>query len=181
MKITKNKPYVYIYKNPLKSGKPFYVGKGRNYRYRHHMSPCILKNDSWKSRIILKILKAGKEPDIEIIYCDTDQHAFDLEFTLISQYRLTSQLCNINDGGDSPPQNQGIEHPSFGKSGKFLLTNLNSGISEEVIGIYFWAKDKGLNGRTLVEIADKILLKKPNNKTSIRRQHKDWICERISY
>jgi len=182
MKITLNKPYVYIYKNPLKNNTPFYVGKGRNYRYKHHLSPCILSDDSHKSRVILKILGSKLLPDIEIIYCDTDNDALHLEISLISKYKKISDggtLVNFLDGGDTTPSNIGIEHPQFGKGGNFKLTNLATNNTEEVTGLYYWAKQHGLNGTTLIEIADKTPLKRPNNKVVFRKQHKGWICERL--
>lgn len=182
LKIMPDTPYVYVLKNPLKNDAPFYVGKGRNYRFQHHFSKCMLENNTYKTHLITKILSHNMLPDIEIIYCGSDEEALDLEAKLIEKYKKISDggiLVNILDGGDNPPKNSGSDHPQFGKSGKFLLTNLNSGLSIEVVGIYHWAKKNKLNGRTLVEIADSIPCKKPNGKTIIRKQHKGWICKRI--
>lgn len=182
MKIKLNIPYVYIFKNPLKNNIPFYIGKGRNYRYTHHLSPCILADGSYKSRTILKILRNQLQPTIEIIYCKTDTEALTLESDLISKYKKSKDggtLVNFLDGGDITPSNSGELHPLFGSGGKFLLTNIKTKEVLEVIGLYFWAKQRKLNGTALVEVADKILIKTSNGKTTIRKQHKGWICERM--
>lgn len=182
MKIRLNIPYVYIYKNPLKNNKPFYVGKGKNYRYKHHMSPCILSDNSHKSRVILKILRNKLQPVIEIIYCNSDEDALKLEIELVSKYKQIGsggELVNNLPGGDSPPSNKGESHPLFGSGGKFKLTHIKTNHTEEVVGLYFWAKNRGLNGTALVEVADKTHLKRPNNKFTIRKQHRGWLCERI--
>jgi hypothetical protein len=182
MKPILNKFYVYIYKHPI-TKLPFYVGKGKNSRYMHHMSPCMLSDKSFKTKTILKIFTNGMLPEIELIYCETEQDAFDLEISLITKYKKVKDggsLTNHLDGGDSPPENKGISHSQFGKSGKFKLTNLTTNESEEVIGIYFWAKQHNLNGTALVEIADKKPLSKPNGKQAIRKQHKGWLCERVN-
>ena len=51
-----NKFYVYMLIDP-RTDMPFYVGKGCENRYKIHFTPKELKDESIKSRTILKILK----------------------------------------------------------------------------------------------------------------------------
>ena len=74
--------YVYIYLNPLKPGnyiyndltfeyEPFYIGKGKNYRFKKHLQD-VLNNvsqvNSLKVSLIKEILNSDKIPIIMKIY-----------------------------------------------------------------------------------------------------------------
>ena len=177
--------YVYIYKHPI-SLLPFYVGKGSGDRYKHHLYPCILKKDEFKSRIIKKIRADGLEPIIDIIPCSSEKESLDLEIELIKKFGYKNKggsLSNYLPGGDSPPTNAGESHPLFGKSGTFKVTNLKTMESEIVTGIYHWAKKRGLNGTTLIDIADKklrkVIGKNKKEYMTLINTHKGWICERL--
>jgi hypothetical protein len=55
--------YVYLYVDP-RSGRPFYVGKGRGSRVLAHLSDV---GDSGKVRLIREIRASGHEPELEIL------------------------------------------------------------------------------------------------------------------
>lgn len=98
--------YVYKLLNPLKQNQVFYVGKGQDGRaYRHFRSINWKESTSnpHKTNILRQIKAAGLEPSIEIITCNSEQDAFDLECSLISQYGRELDggvLTNICLGGE---------------------------------------------------------------------------------
>lgn len=110
----KNDFYVYVYYNPLKKDikydiglVPFYVGKGQNERYAHHIKTNNLKNDTNKHRAntIKKIIKAGLQPTIIIAKENlTEKEAFKFEKQLIKQFGRADKnlgpLTNLTDGGE---------------------------------------------------------------------------------
>ena len=62
-----NEYYVYVYLDPRKVGdfkygefefgfEPFYVGKGKEYRYKRHLSESQLNDKSHKSNLIKKLI-----------------------------------------------------------------------------------------------------------------------------
>lgn len=70
--------YVYVLLNPQKRGvycfgeykfdyEPFYVGRGKYYRFKDHFSKSSLAKNSPKNRLIKKLLSKGIEPIIIII------------------------------------------------------------------------------------------------------------------
>lgn len=75
--------------------------------------------------------------------------------------------------------NAGTDHPLYGKSGKFLVTNMATGEKFEVVGLYHWAKQRKLNATALIEIADMKPIMKPSGNITYRRQHKGYTCKRI--
>ena len=83
--------YVYVYSDP-DTHKPFYVGKGKGNRVFDHLS---YDNDSQKVEYIQNLLKAGKEPIIEILVHGVDEEtAFKVEaaaIDLIGIENLTNQ------------------------------------------------------------------------------------------
>ncbi len=83
--------YVYVYSDP-DTHKPFYVGKGKGNRVFDHLS---YDNDSQKVEYIQSLLKAGKEPIIEILVHGVDEEtAFKVEaaaIDLIGIENLTNQ------------------------------------------------------------------------------------------
>lgn len=110
----KNKFYVYVYLNPLKSGKysymensigidfdcePFYIGEGQNSRMISHLREAkrckTQKINNHKINTIKKILKNNLEPIIyKIFEFENEQDALNVERTLgflIGRY-------NINEG-----------------------------------------------------------------------------------
>lgn len=110
--------YVYIYLNPLKNGnykygkfvfdyEPFYVGKGKGYRYKEHILE-IRKNrekNYLKKNILNKIKNNNKEPIIIKLYDNiTENSAFRLErflINLIGRRDLDKgTLSNMSDGGE---------------------------------------------------------------------------------
>lgn len=83
--------YVYIHKKP--DGTPFYVGKGhgrRAYKFngRNPYHQSIL--DKYKNQII-----------VEIVNCENESQAFDLEKIYVKQLREQGyRLANMTDGGE---------------------------------------------------------------------------------
>jgi len=125
--------YVYAYVDPKKRGifkyddyefdyEPFYIGKGRNDRYKQHLSSCYkLANRSYNSYFYRKIRKIKKEynKNPEIIFLKkgvTEKEAFDLEINLIQLIGRKDikkgSLCNLTDGGEgisNPPESVRIK------------------------------------------------------------------------
>ncbi len=99
--------YTYIYKNPLKNNEPFYVGKGKENRaFDHIKESLIIKNKTHKHYTILDILKNGLDPTIDIIYCNSEDEAYELEEFLIEEigsnyinHIKNGPLCNFIPGG----------------------------------------------------------------------------------
>lgn len=113
-----NKTYVYIYLNQTKPGKwfyknltfdyePFYVGVGINRRFRQHLQPKILSNNSIKSNIINKIIRLTNEQPIhyKIFENLTPIEAYEIEKDIIKTFgRINLKngpLSNMTDGGES--------------------------------------------------------------------------------
>ena len=115
-----NRFYVYLYLNPAKPDhycyennsylfKPIYIGKGKNRRYLDHLRN-IEKHTNYDFKHVLKeILNEGfTKQDIEnhilIIYCNSEQEAFDLEIRLIKEIGRKNlslgPLVNWTDGGE---------------------------------------------------------------------------------
>jgi hypothetical protein len=101
-----NDYYIYIYLNPLKNNRPFYIGKGKDKRKYSHLYEKLEKTSNpHKINTILKIIKeTGKRPPIEIYRSAlSSEDAFYLEKELIDFYgrknNNTGILCNLTDGG----------------------------------------------------------------------------------
>ena len=110
--------YVYVYLNPLKPGnyeygpykfecEPFYVGKGRDYRFRAHMEASSLKKDNnrHKTNTIKKILSKELEPVILKLEDPlTDYESKEIEKWLIKLIGradlIKGPLANLTDGGE---------------------------------------------------------------------------------
>lgn len=107
IKLEENIFYVYIYLAP-KSNAPFYVGKGKNSRYKSHLNAAKnKKSDSFMSRKIRKIQRETKQ-DPEIIFFKenlSEDEAFSIEIELIKRWgrkdSKTGPLLNLTDGGES--------------------------------------------------------------------------------
>lgn len=107
--------YVYVYLDPRKPGdyiygdlrfsnEPFYVGKGKKYRYKDHLNEKETKNIV-KHNKINKIRNDGLMPIIQILYDKlTNEESLVLEIKTIRQIgRLnikTGPLTNLTDGGE---------------------------------------------------------------------------------
>ena len=97
--------YVYILKNPLKNNKPFYVGKGKGDRAYRHFKAIDWKESAsnpHKQRTMQMIKNAGFQPQIEIIPCQSEQHAFEIEIQTIKQWGRSADggcLTNLCKGG----------------------------------------------------------------------------------
>jgi len=110
--------YVYAYLDPRKPGEfkysnyrfdfePFYIGKGRNWRYRKHL--LTVKGGKYsnlpKNNVIRNILDEGLEPVI-IKYMENmeESDAFLLERDMITKIGrkdlYTGPLRNLSDGGE---------------------------------------------------------------------------------
>lgn len=106
--------YVYCYFNPLKPStlhecgfEPFYVGKGKDGRKKHHLFESVLRRDpnKLKTNIIKSIISQNTQPIIHIIgYFELEQDAFNEERRLIRLFGRrdsgTGPLANMTDGGE---------------------------------------------------------------------------------
>lgn len=98
------KPYVYIYFDPSRTVKPFYVGKGTGRRYKRHLS----RKDHHPMTYKLRAMKNnGIKPLVVQIGCDTDEMALEMEKGLIRcigrRNDGTGPLLNVAEGGIQPP------------------------------------------------------------------------------
>lgn len=131
--------YIYVYLNPTIPGdfqyddlrfayEPFYVGKGRGTRFKHHLSVAIgsrkmQRNENrHKIHTIQKILSVGKEPIVEFLHLElTESQAETLEREYIQKIGRkifsTGPLTNIADGGafKGSVRLSGEAHPGYGK------------------------------------------------------------------
>lgn len=106
--------YVYILLDPRNSGvyqysedlkfeyEPFYVGKGKNRRYKDSLKD---KYSFYKKNKIKAIKNEEKEPITIFIKTEIEEHvAFDLEIRLIKiigrRDKNQGPLCNLTNGGD---------------------------------------------------------------------------------
>jgi len=110
--------YVYVYMDPRKVGnfkyseyefnyEPFYIGKGRNWRYRNHL--LKVKGGKYsnlpKNNVIKNILEEGMEPVI-IKYKENmpELESFNLEIDMISKIGRKDlgfgPLRNLSNGGE---------------------------------------------------------------------------------
>jgi hypothetical protein len=111
-----NKYYVYIYLDPrIKSSvdgydyEPFYVGKGKKYRYKVHLQEAIRGWDgsnTEKMEKIRSILQSGNKPIIIVSEKMEEFDALSEEIRLIKKIgrkdKNKGPLLNITDGGDTP-------------------------------------------------------------------------------
>jgi hypothetical protein len=128
MEVT-NDFYVYMYCKP--DGIPFYVGKGKEDRWEHHVKQAKKQRttDSNKLKIntIRKILKQGQEPLIKFIDINlSEDQAFELEEFMIGWIgRLdlgTGTLTNMTNGGEGLSglvrDLSGKNNPNYGNTGE---------------------------------------------------------------
>lgn len=178
-----NNYYVYIYLDPRKSGQycysdvcflyePFYIGKGKNGRYKEsnrNRSKCF-KNK------LNKIKKLGLKPVVFKLYENLDEiKSFEIEKQLIKEIgRIdlkTGTLINFTNGGE-------------GSSGRIISENTRikliknhadfSGIKNPNFGKHLSIKTKNkisikIKGRTCSEKTKKLMSEKnrgENNKSS---------------
>ncbi len=102
--------YVYELLNPLKNNQTFYVGKGKDRRAYRHFQAIEWKESQTnphKTRTLMGIKESGLEPGINIIPCNTEQEAFELEVELIARYGrsvdggILTNLCLGGEGNSS--------------------------------------------------------------------------------
>lgn len=83
--------YVYIHSTP--AGVPFYIGKGncyRAFRVKHRKNPGHIETVS----------RYGAENiRVSLIECESEDDAFELEKSLIKEYRCKYNLVNVASGG----------------------------------------------------------------------------------
>ena len=121
--------YVYMYRNPLKGGEPFYVGKGFDDRMYDHVKPCYTKYDKnlHKIRTLKIIADSGIPPIIDLVGEGLDEvSAFNLEIKTIAQYGRSDlglgPLTNLTNGGEGLTglvrDLNGENNPNYGKRGE---------------------------------------------------------------
>lgn len=96
----------YVYSLCYPNGKPFYIGKGKNYRAKFHINcKTCLREKNLKTKIVNKLLKEGIEPLVNYLEINlTEQEALLKEKEYIKQYgridNNTGCLANHTDGGE---------------------------------------------------------------------------------
>lgn len=110
------KYYVYLYLKP--NGVPFYVGKGKDDRWKYHLIEAQKKTTKDKNKLklntIKKIIKQGQEPIVKFVDTNiSEEQAFELECFLIDEIgRIdlgTGTLTNLTNGGEGAT---GYKHTS---------------------------------------------------------------------
>ena len=94
--------YVYELFNPIKK-QPFYIGKGKNDRYKHHFTKK--SNNKHKENTIRKIISSGEKVIVKIIFRSNNElDALNKESELILDYgrvdNNTGILTNLTNGGE---------------------------------------------------------------------------------
>ena len=121
--------YVYMYRNPLKGGEAFYIGKGFKERMYDHVKPHTLATDRnlHKVRTINLISKSGIPPIIDIVGENlSEEHALSLEIETIAKYGRADlgdgPLTNLTNGGEGlvglVRNLAGENNPNYGKRGE---------------------------------------------------------------
>lgn len=112
--------YVYVYYD---GEVPIYVGKGKNNRYKEHLSRCFKKKRGSNPFYdkLRKILNSGGFPKIEIIKEGmTEDEALRLEREKEQEFgtilNKTGTLLNVAQCGNKNPVLVGEKNPMFGKS-----------------------------------------------------------------
>lgn len=131
--------YVYLYLKPDRT--PFYVGKGKDGRWKRHIREAkrdkTRDKNNLKLNTIRKILKSGQEPIVKFVDSNiSEEQAFELEQFLISEIgRIdlgTGTLTNLTDGGEGQSgyvysekhieelriKFSGENNPNYGKRGE---------------------------------------------------------------
>lgn len=125
-----------------------YIGKtkeGLKKRYYRHLSPCYLKENTYKDKWIKALLKQGLKPDIKIIDIAYKENINFWEQYYISYFKsLGFNLTNLTIGGDGG-QGQYWKNKKHSKKTKLK-------ISKSKIGTIPWNKGKkgaqqGLSGK----------------------------------
>lgn len=91
--------YVYHYIDP-RNGKVFYIGRGKNNRFKAHLNPSVLNSSmSKKNSLIKEILNEGLTPDIKIVFKDlTFSESNTIEKSEIVKFGKNN-LTNMTTGG----------------------------------------------------------------------------------
>jgi hypothetical protein len=93
----------YVYRLLLADGTPFYVGLGKGGRIDRHVLNCLLIEDTFKNRIIRKVIREiGYLPREKIAVSLTRKEAMVAEIAEIARLgrRPRGPLCNLSGGGE---------------------------------------------------------------------------------
>lgn len=80
--------YVYILRDPRKDNEPFYIGKGRGNRHRHHFTKCKVKEENRHKKIRIKSIEDAGFSVVVEKYREhlSAEEAYDLEAELILKW-----------------------------------------------------------------------------------------------
>lgn len=124
--------YVYLLKNPLKEGAPFYVGKGKGRRVDSHLRDARKGKNTHKFNVIRQIVEAGSKPIVQFVDTElSEEQAFELEVFMISligrEDTGSGTLTNKTDGGEG---GVGYKHTKEAIE-KIRLSQIGKTVSEQ--------------------------------------------------
>lgn len=124
--------YVYILRNPLRSNRPFYIGKGTGGRAYSHLNESDNTSNPRKSYTIKRIKDQNLVPLIEIFKDDlTEDQAYDLENQLIKKYGR----YKIDEGGILDNLCIGVKPPKINELPNYTEIIQKKSLSAKKAGI----------------------------------------------
>lgn len=148
-----------------------YVGKTNvpSKRYRGHLAPSKLKNNSYKNNWLKELLLSDLRPIIDIVEECSEENWQERERYWISYYKSSGHnLTNVTDGGEGGNT----------RGGKILSEQTKKKISETHMGANNPMFNKSVSFETREKLSDSLRGKKKNKETSSKYLGVFWNKDR---